>query len=83
MAENKKWIQNAVPESHKGLLHEKLGVPEGEKIPEKKLANAKSKGGTIAKEAQFAENMKGLHKKKGFISTDELREHFKKKYGNK
>jgi hypothetical protein len=28
-----KWMQGAVPPSHKGLLHEKLGIPQDEKIP--------------------------------------------------
>ena len=45
--------------SHKGLLHEKLGVPKGEKIPMKKVEKAaKSKSPTLKKEAVFAENVK-------------------------
>ena len=56
-----KWIQEAVPTSHKGLLHEKLGVPEGKNIPLKKLTKAlHSKNETLRREAQFAENMKHL-----------------------
>lgn len=43
--------------SRKGLLHSKLGVPQGEKIPEKKLEAAKhSKSPAERKEATFAEN---------------------------
>lgn len=43
--------------SHKGLLHKKLGVPEGEKIPESKIAAAKnSKSPALRKEATFAQN---------------------------
>jgi len=43
--------------SHKGLLHKKLGVPQGEKIPAAKLAAAKnSKSAAERKEATFAEN---------------------------
>lgn len=43
--------------SHKGLLHKKLGVPQGEKIPAKKLEQAKhSKSPAERKEATFAEN---------------------------
>ena len=38
-----KWIQKAVSKG-KGKLHKALGVPEGEKIPAKKMAiAAKSK----------------------------------------
>lgn len=48
-----------IKESHKGLLHKKLGVPEGEKIPMKKVKKAaKSKNPTLKKEAVFAENVK-------------------------
>lgn len=43
--------------SRKGLLHKKLGVPQGEKIPQAKLAEAKrSKSPALRKEATFAEN---------------------------
>lgn len=46
--------------SHKGRLHEKLGVPEGEKIPEAKIEKAKhSKSPALRREANFAENAKG------------------------
>lgn len=41
MAHKEKWMQEAVPESHKGKLHRALHVPEGEKIPAEKLAEAK------------------------------------------
>ncbi len=45
--------------SHKGLLHKKLGIPQGEPIPEAKLrAAAKSANPTLRKEAQFALNAK-------------------------
>jgi len=43
--------------SHRGLLHKKLGVPEGKKIPEAKIEKAKeSKSPALRKEATFAEN---------------------------
>ncbi len=64
MAKLTRWIQTAVKPKNKGLLHEKLGVPQGEKIPEKKLKKAEKAGGKLAKEANFAENVKGLAKKK-------------------
>jgi hypothetical protein len=45
--------------SRKGLLHKKLGVPQGEKIPASKLAKAKkSKSPSLRKEANFAVNAK-------------------------
>lgn len=45
--------------SHKGLLHKKLGVPQGKKIPAAKLAKAaKSKSPALRKEANFAKNSK-------------------------
>jgi hypothetical protein len=56
------WIQKAVPKKNKGLLHKKLDVPGGEKIPEDKLEGAlHSDNDKLREEAQFAENMKGLH----------------------
>lgn len=43
--------------SHKGLLHKKLGVPQGQKIPMSKLEAAKnSKSPALRKEANFAIN---------------------------
>ena len=58
---DRKWIADAVPPSHKGLLHKKLGVKSGKKIPEKKLEKAeKSKSSTLRHEAQFAENMRKM-----------------------
>lgn len=45
--------------SHKGLLHKKLGVPQGEKIPAAKLnAAKKSNSPALRKEANFATNAK-------------------------
>lgn len=53
------WIQDAVNPKTKGLLHKKLGVPQGDKIPEKKLAKAlHSKSKKLRQEAQFAKNVK-------------------------
>jgi hypothetical protein len=51
--------------SRRGLLHKKLGVPQGEKIPAAKLAAAKkSSSPSLRKEAVFAENF-GKGKKRG------------------
>ena len=59
----KKWIQEALGPSSKGKLHKKLGVPEDEKIPEKKLEKASHAKGKLGKEARLAETLKGLSKK--------------------
>lgn len=58
-----KWIQGM--HMKKGALHKQLGVPEGEKIPEKKLSKAaNSDNPKLAKRAHLAETLKGLHKAK-------------------
>ncbi len=56
------WIAGAT--KNKGALHRALKVPEGEKIPEKKLEKAEhSSNPTMRKRAQLAETLKGMHKK--------------------
>lgn len=56
----KKWIKAAT--KNKGALHRALDVPEGEKIPEKKLAKAaNSDNPRIRKEASLAKTLKGLN----------------------
>lgn len=56
-----KWIKGAI--KNPGKLHRELGVPQGEKIPEKKLAKAeKSKNPTIRKEANLAKTLKKMKK---------------------
>jgi hypothetical protein len=60
MAE-KKWIKGAI--KHKGALHKELGVPEGKKIPAKKLKKAEhSKNPKLKKRAILAETLKKMHK---------------------
>lgn len=55
-----KWIADAVSKN-KGALHRKLGVPEGEKIPAKKLVKAEhSKSPKLRKEADLANTLKHL-----------------------
>lgn len=57
---SEKWIQKAVSK-HPGKLHRELGVPVGEKIPEKKLMKAThSKNKTIKKEANLAKTLKRI-----------------------
>lgn len=57
----KKFIQEAI--KHPGALHKQLGIPEGKKIPVKKLKAAEKKGGKLAKRAHLAETLRGFHKK--------------------
>lgn len=46
-----------IKKSHKGLLHKKLGVPQGEHIPLSSLLRAKhSDSASMRKEANFAIN---------------------------
>ena len=47
-----KFIQKAI--KHPGALHKELGVPQGEKIPAKKLNSAAKKSGTLGRRARFA-----------------------------
>ncbi len=48
-----------IKESHKGLLHEELGVSEGEKIPASKIEKAKKNASPAEmKRITFAENAK-------------------------
>lgn len=57
----KKWIQGAI--KRPGALHKALGVPQGTKIPAKKLTKAmNSKSPTVRKEASLAKTLKGFKK---------------------
>lgn len=58
MAEN--WIKGAIKKP--GALHKELGVPEGKKIPAKKLAKAAKAGGKEGQRARLAETLKGMKK---------------------
>ena len=55
-----KWIASAI--KHPGALHKELKVPEGKKIPEKKLKEAEKKGGLEGKRAHLAETLKKFKK---------------------
>ena len=62
--EPKKWIQGAINPKNKGALHEALGVPDGKRIPEKKLEKAEhSKNPLTKKRAILAETLKGFKHK--------------------
>lgn len=57
----KQWIQKAI--KRPGALHRELGVPQGQKIPAKKLAKAaKSKNPRIRKQVTLARTLSGLRK---------------------
>ena len=47
-----KWIQHAIKKA--GALREQLGVPEGKKIPAKKLAKAAKAPGKLGQRARLA-----------------------------
>lgn len=48
--------------SHKGLLHKKLGVKEGEHIPSGKLKVHEGDSPALVKEKTFAKNARSWHK---------------------
>ncbi len=55
------WIAGAI--KRPGALHRALHVPEGEKIPEKKIEKAEhSSNDRIRREANLAETLKGFKK---------------------
>jgi hypothetical protein len=56
----KNWIQGAIKKP--GQLHKDLGVPEGKKIPAKKLEAAAAKGGKVGQRARLAKTLKGMKK---------------------
>lgn len=56
-----KFIQKAIKKP--GQLHRDLGVPQGKKIPEKKIEAAAKRPGKVGERARFAETLKGLRKK--------------------
>lgn len=59
-----KWIQGAI--KHPGALHRELHVPEGEKIPAKKLAKAAhSDNPKLRKQANLAKTLKRMHHASG------------------
>lgn len=67
------WIAGAIKKP--GALHKSLGVPQGQKIPAKKLAKAADAGGKLGERARLAETLKGMgggHKKQSTtpVKTD-------------
>ncbi len=59
--------------SHKGLLHKKLGVPQGQHIPAGKLSAAlHSSSPALRKEANFARNASHWNHGKGLGDHDKI-----------
>jgi len=54
-----KWIQKAI--KHPGALHRDLGVPQGQKIPAKKLTAAAEKPGKTGQRARLAQTLRKMH----------------------
>lgn len=52
------WIKNAIKKP--GALHEQMGVPQGQKIPAKKLAEAAKAPGKLGQRARLAQTLKGF-----------------------
>lgn len=76
------WIKNAI--ENKGGLHKHLGIPEGEKIPEERLMEAKnSKDPTVRREANLAVTLKGMHHGKKKHTGHSPREAQNALYGKK
>lgn len=60
---DKHWIQQATGGSHRGALHRALGVPEGQKIPPAKMAQAaKSTNPRIEHMVALAHTLRSMHK---------------------
>lgn len=58
---SKNWISKAI--GNRGSLHRELGVPEGEKIPAKKLNKAAESGSPVEKKrAILAKTLSRFHK---------------------
>jgi hypothetical protein len=54
----KKWIQGAI--KNPGALHKELGVPQGKKIPAKKLNKAAKAKGKLGQRARLAKTLKKM-----------------------
>ena len=64
MAKGNKWISGAI--KHPGALRAKLKVPQGQKIPAKKLDKAlHSSNPTTRKQANLAKTLKKMHRHHG------------------
>lgn len=58
---NKNFIQGAI--KHPGALHEMLGIPQGKKIPQARLAAAAKAKGKLGQRARFAQVLEHIRNK--------------------
>lgn len=57
----KDWVAGAI--AHPGALHQQMGIPQGQPIPQAKLAKAaNSDSPLLAKRARLAETLKKMNK---------------------
>jgi hypothetical protein len=56
----KNWIKGAIKKP--GALHKEMGVPEGKKIPEKRLDKAAKAGGKLGARARLAKTLEKMNK---------------------
>jgi hypothetical protein len=54
------FIQGAI--KHPGALHQDLGIPQGQPIPQATLAEAAHRPGVVGQRARFAETLERLRK---------------------
>ena len=54
------WIKGAI--KHPGALHRDLGIPQGQKIPQRKLKQAEQAGGLTGRRARLAETLRAMRK---------------------
>jgi hypothetical protein len=60
MRAKKNWIQGAI--KRPGGLHKSLGIPQGNKIPERRIESAeRSKNPKVRKQAYLAQTLKKMH----------------------
>ena len=63
MSELASKVRNWIPKTlKKGALHKELGVPQGKKIPAKKLAKAAKSKGLLGKRARLAKTFRSFKK---------------------
>lgn len=60
MANKGNWIKDAIKKP--GALHKELGVPEGKKIPKKKLEKAEKAPGKLGQRARLAATLSKMKK---------------------
>jgi len=56
----KNWVGKAFNPKNRGKLHRELKVPQGEKIPLRRLKSAKKKGGALGRRAALAITARGF-----------------------